>query len=116
MAEDLKILQKVFDMMGYAYPALAQFPKSEKFALVTDIKKSMDALLKLCITARKKYHKQTTLRDMDVELATLQAYVRLSANLGFLSPKKYQVWSGMLVEIGKMLGGWIKAVEGRKSS
>ena len=50
MAEDLKILQKIFDMMDYAYPALAQFPKSEKFALCTDIKHCMDKLLERCMT------------------------------------------------------------------
>ena len=30
--ESLKILQKTFDMMEYAYLALAQYPKSEKYA------------------------------------------------------------------------------------
>lgn len=40
--EELKILQKTFDMMNYAYPALAQYPKGEKFALVVDIKRCMD--------------------------------------------------------------------------
>ena len=29
MAEELKIMQKVFDMMQYGYGALAQYPKSE---------------------------------------------------------------------------------------
>ena len=41
--EELKILQKIFDMMEYAYKALAQYPKGEKFALATDIKRCMDA-------------------------------------------------------------------------
>lgn len=36
--EELKILQKTFDMMNYAYPALAQYPKGEKFALVVGYK------------------------------------------------------------------------------
>ncbi len=116
MAEDLKILQKIFDMMEYAYPALNQFPKSEKFALATDIKRSMDLLLERCIEAQKKYYKRSTLQDMDVELMKLRAYIRLSFQLGFLPPKKYEVWSGKLVEIGKMLGGWIKAVGGSKST
>ena len=116
MAEDLKILQKIFDMMEYAYGALAQFPKSEKFALVTDIKRSMDALLERCIEAQKRYYKKSTLQDMDVEIMKLRAYVRLSFQLGFLPPKKYEVWSEKLVEIGKMLGGWIKAVKGSKST
>ncbi|MBO6267370.1 MAG: diversity-generating retroelement protein Avd [Synergistaceae bacterium] len=116
MAEDLKILQKIFDMMEYAYGALAQFPKSEKFALATDIKHSMDRLLERCIEAQKKYYKKTTLQDMDVEIMKLRAYIRLSFQLGFLPPKKYEVWSDKLVEIGKMLGGWIKAINGSKST
>lgn len=31
--EEMKIQQKVFEMMEYAYVCLQQFPKSEKFAL-----------------------------------------------------------------------------------
>ena len=111
MAEDLMILQKIFDMMEYAYGALAQFPKSEKFALVTDIKHSMDILLSRCIEAQKRYYKKTTLQDMDVEVMKLRAYIRLSFQLGFLPVKKYEIWSGKMVEIGKMLGGWIKSVK-----
>ena len=56
--EDLKILQKTFDMIEFAYPVLDQFPKSEKFALVADIKRCMDELLELLIEAQKKYYKK----------------------------------------------------------
>lgn len=111
MAEDLKILQKVFDMMEYGYGALAQFPKSEKFALVTDIKRSMDKMLERIIEAQKKYYKKTTLQELDVEIAKLKAYLRLSHQLGFLPMKKYEIWSEKVVEIGKMLGGWLKSVK-----
>ncbi len=52
--EELKILQKTFDMMNYAYPALAQYPKGEKFALVVDIKRCMDVMLERIIEANKK--------------------------------------------------------------
>lgn len=107
--EELKIQQKVFDMMNYAYPALAQFPKSEKFALAVDIKRCMDLMLERVIEANKKYYKKTTLQELDVEVEKLKAYIRLSYNLGFLPPKKYEIWSGMVVEIGRMVGGWIKS-------
>ena len=108
---ELKIKQKVFDMMLYAYPALAQFPKSEKFSLVADMKRCMNNLLEYIIEADKKYYKKTTLQMIDVELEKLKTYVRLSHKLGFLPMKKYEYWSGLLVEIGKMLGGWIKSVK-----
>ena len=108
--EELKILQKTFDMMNYAYPALAQYPKGVKFALVVDIKRCMDVMLERIIEANKKYYKKTTLQELDVEVEKLKAYVRLSYNLGFLPPKKYEQWSGLVVEIGRMVGGWIKSV------
>ena len=111
MAEEFKTKQKVYDMMLYAYPALAQFPKSEKYALATDIKRCMHMLYALCISVEKKYYKKNTLQDMDVELATLQGYIRLAQELTFLPFKKYEYWSGLLVEIGKMLGGLIKAAK-----
>ena len=108
--EELKIEQKLFDMMKYGYGALAQFPKSEKFALATDIKKCMDVMLERCIEAKKKYYKKSTLQEFDVENEKLKTYLRLSHELGFLPPKKYSVWSAMSLEIGKMLGGWLKSV------
>jgi hypothetical protein len=114
--EELKILQKIFDMIGYAYPALAQYPKSEKFGLVTDVKRLLDEMLELTIEAQKKYYKKTTLQDLDVCIAKLKAYLRLSFNLRFLPAKKYEVWSGMVVEIGKMLGGWLKTVNQKPAS
>ena len=107
--EELKILQKTFDMMEYAYRALAQFPKGEKFALATDMKHCMDTIMERIIEANKKYYKKTTLQELDVEVEKLKAYIRLSYKLGFLPPKKYELWSGLVVEIGRMVGGWIKS-------
>ena len=107
--EQLQIQQKVYDMILYAYPALEQFPKSQKFSLAQDIKKCMDKVLRLVITANKKYTKKTTLQELDVEIAALKVYIRVAADLKYLSFKKYEVWSGMLVEIGKMVGGWIRS-------
>lgn len=114
--EDFKTLQKIEDMLEYAYPALAQFPKAEKFSLAQDIRNSMNTLVKLTVAEEKKYTKKTTLENMDIELATLKIYVRLAMRLKFISFHKYEVWEGMLVEIGKMIGGLLKSVNGRPKS
>jgi four helix bundle protein len=108
--KELSILTKIHDLTKYAYPALAQFPKSEKFAIVVDIKHCINLVLERAIEASKKYHKKTTLQDMDVELMKLRHYLRLSFELGFLPQKKYEILSGMVAEIGKMLGGWLRQV------
>ena len=107
--EEFKTLQKVFDMIQYAYLALAQFPKSEKYALATDIKRTMDEVLGYCIEVQKRKTKKTTLTNLDIANTKLKAYIRLAFNLHFLPIKKYEIWSGQVVEIGKMIGGLLKA-------
>ena len=107
--EELLIVKKIFDMMEYAYLALAQFPRSEKQAIVADVKRCMDRLLERAIEANKKYYKKNTLQEMDVELAKLKKYIRLTYRLKFLPFKKYKIWTEKTKEIGRMLGGWIKS-------
>ncbi|MCD8216675.1 MAG: diversity-generating retroelement protein Avd [Clostridiales bacterium] len=112
--ENSPFLQKTFDMMDYAYPALAQFPKSEKYAMAEDIKKCMDTILEKAIEGNKKYYKKNTLQELDVAVAKLKVYVRLAHRQGFLSHKKYEEWSKYIVEMGKMVGGWINSLPQRK--
>lgn len=107
--EELKILQKTYDMILYGYIALVQFPKSEKHVLSAEIRNSMYKVLELIIVTNKKYYKKTTLQELDVEVEKLRLLIRLSKDLKFLPAKKYEVWSRFLVEIGRMIGGWIKS-------
>ncbi|KYD24628.1 MULTISPECIES: diversity-generating retroelement protein Avd [Anoxybacillaceae] len=108
--EDLKILQKTYDMIQYGYVALRQYPKSEKHTLAAETKRSMYELLKLTIRANRRYYKKTTLQDIDIELDHLRYLIRLGHELGFLPFKKYEIWSKRLDELGRMLGGWMKSL------
>jgi hypothetical protein len=111
--EELKILQKIYDMILYAEEhCLKQFPNYQRFVLASSIRSRMLRLLELCIAANKKYYKKTTQQDIDVALSTLRSMVRLAKDLGYLPFKKYEHWSGMLAEIGRMLGGWMKSTNG----
>jgi len=107
--QELIIQQKVYDMIMYGYPALDQFPKSQKFSLAADIKKCMDNVMRLIITANKKYTKKTTLQELDIEVACLKIYIRMAMDLKYLPPKKYETWTMKIVEVGRMVGGWIKS-------
>lgn len=111
MNEELKILQKTYDMIQYGYICLRQFPKTEKHTFVAEIKHCMLSMLKLMIQANRRYYKKTTIQDLDVELDTLRYYARLAKDLGFLPFKKYENWSMMLNEIGRMIGGWQKSIK-----
>ena len=105
-----KTQQKILDMMEYGYQAIRNFPKSERFSLAQDIRSCMNRELRLVIEVEKAYIKKSTLNDLDTTNAELQAYVRLAFNMRFLSAHQYQVWSDKLVELGKMIGGWLRSV------
>lgn len=107
----LKIQTKTEDMIGYMYIVLRQYPKSEKFVLAAETKRAALELMELIISCNKHYMKKTTMRDMDIQLDTLRAMVRLGHTLGFLKNHPYEVLSGKIDEIGRMIGGWMKSIQ-----
>jgi len=108
--EELKILQKTYDMIKYGNQCLLQFPRAERYALAAEIKQSMYKILRLIIQANKLRNKRPAQTEMDVELDVLRTFIRLAADkqTAYLPLRKYEIWSKQLNEIGKMLGGWMK--------
>ena len=67
----------------------------------------------------KKYYKKTTLQELDIELDVLRHFIRLAQDKRYygqniappLSFKKYENWSKLLNEIGRIIGGYMKHVK-----
>jgi four helix bundle protein len=111
----LIIEEKCREMILFGYQSIKQFPKHETHVLGAEIRQSMLQMQRLIITAMKRYHKKTTLTDLDIELAVLKRRVRLAKDLRYVDIKRYQLWIVQIVEIGKMLGGWIKSLGPQKN-
>lgn len=109
--DELRILNKIIDMMAAAEPILNQYPRYERYGRVLDIKRCMDVMMEKAIEANKKYYKKTTLQELDVAIDKLRHYVRLSYRLRFIDYKKYKRWTEMVNEIGKMLGKWMQSIK-----
>ncbi len=107
----LTIITKTNDLLDEIYDAIAQYPKSEKFALGADTKQTGLNFYRLIITAAKKYYKKTTLRDADVELFVLKNFIRMGHNRRYMNTKRYERLSRAIEEVGRMLGGWIQTTE-----
>ncbi|AWK84462.1 diversity-generating retroelement protein Avd [Photobacterium damselae] len=106
----LVLEEKCNEMIMYGYVAIRQFPKHEKHVLGAEIRISMLTIQRLIITALKRFHKKTTLTDLDIEIAVLLRRVRLAKDLRYIDNKKYQLWAEHIVEMGKMTGGWIRSL------
>lgn len=115
--EPFKLKEKIYDMILYGSPALEQFPRSEKFLLAADIRKSMYELFRFSIVLEKRYYKKNTVEEMDIELDKLRHMIRLAADRNLYASKmpclpfrKYEHWAKLLNEIGKMIGGYKKSL------
>lgn len=108
--EELKIKKKCEEMILYGYKAVGQFPKAERHVLSQEIRRTMWGMLRLLVICNRRYHKKTTMQDLDAELDLLRSQLRLATDLGFLPFNKYEVWSRHTDEIGRMIGGWLKSL------
>lgn len=107
--------EKIADMMKYGKQAVANFPRRER-QTADEIRRSMLTMYRLSIMVEKKYYKKTTLQELDIELDVLRHLIRLAQDKDYygrnvappLPFKKYEYWSGMLSEIGRIIVGYMK--------
>jgi len=111
-SSDLLIRQKCEAMIEYGHIAVRQFPKLERHVLGAEIRCTMWAILRLIVVCNKRYHKKTTLQDLDAEIDLLRSQVRMAKSMGHLDFKKYEHWARLNDEIGRMVGGWVKSIAG----
>lgn len=105
----LPLMQRAFDLCLSLYGHVNRFPRAYKPLLGRDILSASQQMLIRLITATRRHERLAVLREADLHLETVRILVRLAHRLTFLSHKGYEVISKELTEIGRMLGGWIKA-------
>lgn len=120
--EDFKTKNKVYELLLYAGPQLEQFPKSQR-VLANDIRATMLQILRLVVTLENKHYKKTTLGELDNEVDVLRHLVRLAADPNYMRDKKpclpirkYEQMSKKINEIGCMIGGYYKSLNGNPAA
>jgi four helix bundle protein len=113
MNQEMVIFSKVYDFIAWLIPLSMKFPRSHRF-IVT--KRLQDAALNFYekINHANKYRAQNRLRFLnaaDIELNTLNFYLRLVHQWSWINEGQYFHAANMTAEIGRLLGGWIKATD-----
>jgi len=107
---DIPIFTKLYDFYKNLSQFLVLFPKSRKYTLGQKIDNLTLEIIELVITASYTSHEQKLLilRKISIKVDLLKILLRLSFETKCLDNNKYQQLTSQLIEIGKMLGGWIK--------
>lgn len=103
---------------------LNHFPRHEKYALANRIRNSAYQIYDLMTEGQKRYHKKTTLTNLDIAHEQLRMQLHLANELGYfrfkdgkhtdqapeaLAARRYAAISRRIDELGRMIGGWIQA-------
>jgi four helix bundle protein len=104
------IFAKSHDLLIWLLQHTAKFPKSERFRLAKRVEDSAFAFYDLIARATKVRDKRRALLEADLELDRLRLNVRLCVEMKLLTPAQYEHAAGILVEMGKLLGGWVKSL------
>ncbi len=110
MTDNLRIQTKIYDLLQWLLPKAERFPKLYRSTLTQRL---MDAALNLneavanAISLQGMLRKQQ-LQSADASISHLRIYLRLIHEWRWLNFGQFEHVSKIVVEIGRMLGAWLK--------
>jgi len=109
------------DLMKQSNIYLNHAPRHEKYAFCQIIRNRLYEIYGLLTECEKRYHKKTTLTNLDIEHEKLRMDFLAYFELGYFHYKdhkptlpqgdaysRFECINEMIDEIGRMIGGWIK--------
>lgn len=101
---------KAEELLKELYPVLEKFPKSEKYSLTQDIRQAFYSLLKSLQLANNMRHKRRMYQEeADAYLKLIPIFFNLAKSQRYINSKTNLKVQTRVVEIGRMLGGWMKS-------
>lgn len=113
--EKFSLLHSWSELYIAIHAALKQFPKRDSNGIGRRIEETALNMLEYLILASKKDDEQriNLLEKLDRELVKEKILVRLSNRVKAMSDSSYIDIEKRIIEMGKMIGGWIKDEKGK---
>ena len=111
MAEQMVIFTRTYDFLSWLLPLAENFPKSQRFVVTSRLQSAALNFQERIIEANSRRGKQRVdkLQEADAELLKVRLYLRLCEKWNWIKVGQYRHASGMVAELGRLLGGWIKS-------
>jgi len=106
--EKLHIFKRLFDFSKWLLNHTGKFPRSHRFSVAVKMENDVLKMLELITKANMRRQKMKLLIEADEKLLYLKIMARFSYEMRFINLKSYEYCANELVEIGKMLGAWMK--------
>ena len=108
---DVAIVHKIYEFYKLFHKSLILFSKTEKYLLGYKIENVVLKILEIVLSAVyvPKYEKNKILKTASNKIDFLKYLIRIAYDIKSINLKRYILLQENIVEIGKMLGGWIKS-------
>jgi hypothetical protein len=109
-------LERAYQFLARLIPTLGRFPRRQKFVLGDRIESTALDVLEVLVEATYTGNRGRIVEALNLKLDKLRFLFRLSTELQLLDQRRYEYASRCIDEIGRLVGGWIRAHRGQASS
>ena len=88
---------------------MANFPKDQRFLLTDRIERLLLDILELLIEAIYSKNKREILIKVNLKLDILRFMMRIAKDMKYVNINGYDFFCQSSIEIGRMVGGWLKS-------
>lgn len=106
-------MHTLYDTYAMWNLVLEKFPKSQRYTLGETCSRHLLTVLELLLAAASItiiVDKTVSLRSASAKIDTLKLLVRLTKDCHCINNVQYLQVESKLIDIGKMLGGWLKSL------
>jgi len=103
------VVEKHYSLILWMLPKIANFPKDQRFLLADRIERILLDILELLIEAVYSKNKRDILIKVNLRLDVLRFMMRIAKDMKYVNLKAYDFFCQNTLEIGRMVGGWLKA-------
>lgn len=103
------VVEKHYQLILWMLPKMAKFPKDQRFLLADRIEKNLLDILEMLIEAVYSKDKRKILISANLKLDILRFLMRIAKDMKYVSLKGYDFFCQSVLEIGRMVGGWLKS-------
>jgi len=108
-------LEAAYQFILWLIPTVDKFPRSQKFVLGDRIESAALDVLDALIAATYTRERSRLLADANLGLERLRFLLRMSGELRYLDLRRYEHAARSIDEIGRLVGGWVKAHRAREA-
>lgn len=110
MTNEIEILPKLYDLTLWYAGKFGKYPKKYKYNLGERIQNTLLDILENIIEAKYNSLKKKShfLKKVNISLEKLRFMLRMSKDLQCINLQEYEFAIKNILEIGKMIGGWLK--------